>query len=79
MGAYRDKKNASFRPDGQIRQRQLVSTLGPGAMVDLVDREVVIGGPKHRGYGKEQPVIALDNALLRRSLIPKLNHAVPMR
>jgi hypothetical protein len=32
------------RPDGQIRRSQIVSTFGPGALVDLVDDAVLVGG-----------------------------------
>ena len=53
------------------RQSQLITTFGPGAMVDLVDRSVVIGGLEQWGYGK-QGYVALDDARLRRSLIPRL-------
>ncbi|MBI4703446.1 MAG: DUF1998 domain-containing protein [Deltaproteobacteria bacterium] len=35
------------RPCGQIRQSQIVTTFGPGAMVDLPDQAVVIGGLEH--------------------------------
>jgi hypothetical protein len=58
-------------PDGQLRQSQVVTTFGPGAMVDLVDRAVVIGGLEHWGYGKAG-YKALDDARLRRALIPRL-------
>ena len=64
------------RPDGQLRQSQLVTTFGPGAMVDLVDRAVVIGGLEHWGYGKNVPV-TLDDPRLRRSLIPRLKALDP--
>lgn len=64
------------RPEGQIRQSQLVTTFGPGAMVDLVDRAVVIGGLEHWGYGKKC-YVALDDARLRRSLIPRLKALDP--
>lgn len=37
-------KKAKRPPDGEIRQSQLLTTFGPGAMVDLPDRSVVIGG-----------------------------------
>lgn len=64
-------KNTILRPDGQIRQSQMVTTFGPGAMVDLVDRSVVIGGLEHWGAGAEG-FTTLDDARLRRSLIPRL-------
>src|SRR5262245_25455204 len=31
-------------PDGRIRQSQVVSTFGPGSMLDLVDDAVLVGG-----------------------------------
>ena len=34
-------------PDGEIRQSQLLTTFGPGSMVDLPDRSVVISGLDH--------------------------------
>ena len=64
------------RPDGQLRQSQMVTTFGPGAMVDLVDRAVVIGGLEHWGYGKNG-YVALDDPRLRRSLVPRLKALDP--
>jgi len=70
-----DGKKTS-RPDGQLRQSQLVTTFGPGAMVDLVDRAVVIGGLEHWGFGKAG-YVALDDPRLRRSLVPRLKALDP--
>ncbi len=74
MSAPRKKKDARkvSRPEGQLRQSQLVTTFGPGAMVDLVDRAVVIGGLEHWGFSREKGYVALDDARLRRSLVPRL-------
>jgi len=70
-------KNANTkRAEGQIRQSQMVTTYGPGAMVDLVDRAVVIGGLEHWGYGSEG-YEHLDDPRLRRSLIPRLKALDP--
>ena len=39
------------RPHGQIRQSQIVTTFGPGAMVDLPDHAVIIAGLEEwKGY-----------------------------
>lgn len=39
------------RPDGTLRQSQLVTTYGPGAMVDLLDSAVLVSGLEFwRGY-----------------------------
>lgn len=64
------------RPEGHLRQSQLVTTFGPGAMIDLIDRAVVIGGLEHWGYGREPPV-TLDDPRLRRSLVPRLKALDP--
>ena len=74
MGAPKKSrgKKRVMRPEGELRQSQLITTYGPGSMVDLVDRAVVIGGLEHWGYGREGPGEPLDDARLRRSLIPRL-------
>jgi hypothetical protein len=63
-------------PDGHLRQSQLVTTFGPGAMVDLVERAVVVGGLEHWSWGKAG-YVPLDDARLRRSLIPRLKALDP--
>lgn len=35
------------RPHGQLRRSQLVTTFGPGALIDLPDYAVVVGGLEH--------------------------------
>lgn len=75
-GPRKSKGDAPKRADGQIRQSQMVTTYGPGAMVDLVDRAVVIGGLEHWGYGRDG-YTALDDPRLRRSLIPRLKALDP--
>lgn len=70
------KTGTAPRPDGQIRQSQLVTTFGPGAMVDLVDRAVVIGGLEHWQWADPREP-SLDDARLRRSLLPRLKALHP--
>lgn len=41
------KTRSEVRPNGQIRQSQIVTTFGPGAMVDLPDHAVIVGGLDH--------------------------------
>ncbi len=38
------KRRGDIQPQGQIRQSQIVTTFGPGAMVDLPDFAVIVGG-----------------------------------
>lgn len=77
MAAHKKSRSKGPRPEGELRQSQLITTYGPGSMVDLVDRAVVIGGLEHWGYGYEGPGEALDDARLRRSLIPRLKALHP--
>lgn len=69
MAARRQQKQA--KPDGELRQSQVVTTFGPGAMVDLVKRSVVIGGLEHWQFPNGQ-FVALDDPRLRRSLLDRL-------
>ncbi len=76
-GGKGGKKRQKKWPDGHIRQSQLITTFGPGSMVDLVDRAVIIGGLEHWGYGKASEGEVLDDPRLRRSLIPRLKALDP--
>src|SRR5436190_22491709 len=44
------------KPHGQIRQSQIVTTFGPGAMVDLPDHAVIIGGLEHWVGWRDHPI-----------------------
>jgi len=44
------------KPPGQIRQSQIVTTFGPGAMVDLPKQSVLIGGLDYWSKGGEEIV-----------------------
>ena len=50
------KKRSTVRPAGQIRQSQIVTTFGPGAMVDLTDHAVIIAGLDHWTGYKDHPI-----------------------
>ena len=76
-GKKKQDRQHAAPPEGQLRQSQLVTTFGPGAMVDLVDRAVVIGGLEHWGYSRRGGYVALDDARLRRSLVPRLKALDP--
>ena len=49
-------KRKATRPHGQIRQSQLITTFGPGSMMDLPDHSVLIGGLDHWSGDKEEIV-----------------------
>ncbi len=76
MAGKKKAGGKAAQPEGQLRQSQLVTTFGPGAMVDLVDRAVVIGGLEHWGFGREG-FEAVDDERLRRSLVRKLKELDP--
>jgi hypothetical protein len=61
------RKAGFTRPEGQIRQSQVVTTFGPGAMVDLVDHAVLVGGLDFWRYvarsGEGGPGIIQDTRL----------------
>lgn len=68
------RRRGEIKPVGQIRQSQMVTTFGPGAMVDLPDYAVIIGGLDHwNGYDdrpiSEDRLAAKVNALLQRDSV----------
>ena len=56
------------RPEGQIRQSQVVTTFGPGAMVDLVDQAVLVGGLDLWMYGPGNKAATIQEPRLRDAL-----------
>jgi len=52
------------RPHGSIRRSQVLTTYGPGAMVDLPTRSVIIGGLESWSEGGREPVF--EDRLTRR-------------
>lgn len=67
------------RPHGQLRQSQVVTTFGPGAMLELPDYSVLVGGLEHWSPGG--PEIAeprLTQKLMDLLAVPSLRlHAPP--
>jgi hypothetical protein len=57
-------------PKGHIRLSQLVTTFGPGAMVDLIDHAVLIGGLDFWRYDPSKPTPVLDEPRLRAEVAP---------
>lgn len=45
--------SASKKPHGQIRQSQVITTFGPGSLVDLPNHSVIVGGLEHWTRGDE--------------------------
>jgi hypothetical protein len=53
------------RPHGLIRQSQLITTFGPGAMVDLPRHSVVVGGLEEWTLGPEKRRISEDRLVAK--------------
>ena len=49
------KKKGGGRAAGEIRQSQIITTFGPGAMVDLPNHSIIVGGLDH-WHGELRPV-----------------------
>ncbi|MHC4925382.1 MAG: DrmB family protein [Planctomycetota bacterium] len=65
------KKKQSVRPDGHIRQSQMVTTFGPGAMVDLVDHAVLVAGLDFWSYDKKATLPLIKEPRLRETIAEK--------
>ncbi len=50
------KRKQGTRPPGQIRRSQIITTFGPGAMVDLPNHSVLIGGLDFWSAGGEEVI-----------------------
>ncbi len=73
-----NRKPASKRAQGQIRQSQLITTFGPGAMVDLPNHSVLIGGLEYwNPPGEEVSEPRLAQKLCRLLDVPSLQLRVP--
>ena len=67
------------RPHGQLRQSQVVTTFGPGAMLELPDYSVLVGGLEHWSPGGDEIVEPrLTQKLMDLLAVPALRlHAPP--
>lgn len=59
-------------PEGKIRLSQVVMTFGPGAMVDLLDHAVLIGGTDFWRYDKYKDPGFIDEPRLRDAIVAKV-------
>ena len=52
------KKTQQVPPEGEIRQSQILSSFGPGSMVDLPNHSIIMGGLNHWKFGNEpNPIV----------------------
>jgi hypothetical protein len=59
------------RPDGAVRQSQLVITFGPGSMVDLLDHAVLVGGLDFWSYDRNYRAPYVDEPRLRDAIVSR--------
>ncbi|PSB38498.1 DUF1998 domain-containing protein [Aphanothece minutissima] len=57
-------QSTSNHPVGEVRHGQLITTYGPGAMVDLPDRSVVVGGLNLWHYSRDDDSCFIDEPRL---------------
>jgi hypothetical protein len=58
-------------PDGRLRLSQLVTTHGPGAMIDLVDTAVLVSGLEYWSYQGAQQPFRIDLPRLRDRILKR--------
>ena len=69
------KKYVFLRPEGQVRQSQIITTYGAGALIDLVDQAVLVGGLDFWSYGGAMGVPILQEPRLRDALAARFGVA----
>lgn len=57
-------RGTSNHPVGEVRHGQLITSIGPGAMVDLPDRSVVVGGLNLWHYSRDDDSCYIDEQRL---------------
>jgi len=66
-------KKSFERPHGQVRRSQVVTTYGPGALVDLIDHAVLVGGLDFWSWDlRSGPKQAIEEPRLRDVLAQQL-------
>ncbi len=69
------KQKIQQRPDGHVRQSQVVTTFGPGSMMDLIDQAVLVSGLDFWSYSKKQGIPTIDEPRLRDIIAEQFRQA----
>jgi hypothetical protein len=69
------KKQTNVPPQGTIRRSQMVTTYGPGSMIDLVDQAALVGGLDFWSYNRKKGDPVLVEPRLRESLAERFKIA----
>ncbi len=72
MAGKRPPKGGYRRPEGTVRLSQVVMTFGPGAMMDLLDHAVLIGGVDYWRYDKFKDQGFVDEPRLRDAIAKRV-------
>ncbi|MGE3752774.1 MAG: DrmB family protein [Planctomycetota bacterium] len=75
MAAWRTK--AQQPPDGRVRLSQVVTTFGPGSLVDLVDHAVLVGGLDFWSYPRDRGYVVVQEPRLRDAVVQSLHEGHP--
>jgi hypothetical protein len=59
------------QPDGTVRQSQMVTTFGPGAMVDLLTDAVLVGGLDFWSYDRSYGIPTISEPRLRDAIVER--------
>jgi MrfA Zn-binding domain len=70
MAGY--KKPIARQPEGRVRRSQAVATFGPGAMMDLLDQAVLVGGLDFWTYDLRHDVPPIEEPRLRDAVLERL-------
>lgn len=71
------KRGNRRRADGQLNRNQVITTYGPGAMVDLIEDSVLIGGLNHWAWGRQIHEPRLVKHLCQKLNVPRLELREP--
>jgi len=72
MAFRKPAKGGHRRPEGTVRLSQVVMTFGPGAMMDLLDHAVLIGGVDYWRYDKFKDQGFVDEPRLRDAIAKRI-------
>lgn len=74
----RARSEPDARAEGEVRRSQLLTSYGPGALIDLVDHAVIVGGVDHWHWGHREPD-SIDEPRLRDALMLEFAKSTPPR
>ena len=69
---WRGSSQKRIPPDGNVRKGQLITTFGPGALMDLVDHAVLVGGLEFWSYDKAKGFPVIHEPRLRDAIAMRL-------